>query len=399
MATATEQPSSRNAVLDVEVPRGLKGVKVAQTSIGNVRGQEGFFHYRQYDATELAKTRSLEDIWHLMHEGELPKTKAESDAYRAWAGKLRLEAWTQVEQLVPGLVAGADESKLDVLGTLRALIAAVGAREGWKPWLDLSQDEIKEQCSRAVALTAVGVAAIYRVKHGKEMVAPDASLPHATDYLRMVTGEMPNAQQADALEKYLDLTVDHGFNASTFTARVVASTGADVSSAVVAAIGSLSGPLHGGAPSRALAMVDEIGTKENAEPFIRNIFESGDRLMGFGHPVYTTMDPRSIMLGEIADGIGGPQVELARLVEQTCLDLLEEYKPGRGLKTNVEFYAALVMRSAGIPDELFTPTFAVSRVIGWTANIREQVTEDNRIFRPSAQYVGPEAPQPVPALG
>jgi len=123
------------------------------------------------------------------------------------------------------------------------------------------------------------------------------------------------------------------------------------------------------------------------------------RLMGFGHPVYTTMDPRSIMLGEIADGIGGPQVELARVVEQTCLDLLEEFKPGRGLKTNVEFYAALVMRSSGIPDELFTPTFAVSRVIGWTANIREQVTEDNRIFRPSAQYVGPEAPQPVPALG
>ena len=145
-------------------------------------------------------------------------------------------------------------------------------------------------------------------------------------------------------------------------------------------------------------MVDEIGTKENAEPFIRAIFERGDRLMGFGHPVYTTMDPRSIMLGEIADGIGGPQVELARHVEQTSLDILEELKPGRGLKTNVEFYAALVMRSAGIPDELFTPTFAVSRVIGWTANIREQVTEDNRIFRPSAEYVGKEAPQPVPTI-
>lgn len=398
MTTATEQSTSRNAVLDMEVPRGLKGLKVAQTSIGNVRGQEGFFHYRQYDATELAKKRSLEDIWHLMHEGELPSTKAQSDDYRAWAGRLRQEAWTQVEQLVPGLVSGADPAKLDVMGTLRALIAAVGAREGWVSWLDLNQEQIKEQCSRAVALTAVGVAAIYRVKYGKEMVAPDSSLPHATDYLRMVTGAVPSDQQAVALEKYLDLTVDHGFNASTFTARVVASTGADVSSAVVAAIGSLSGPLHGGAPSRALAMVDEIGTKENAEPFIRNIFESGERLMGFGHPVYTTMDPRSIMLGEIADGIGGDQVELARHVEQTCLDLLEEYKPGRGLKTNVEFYAALVMRSAGIPDELFTPTFAVSRVIGWTANIREQVTEDNRIFRPSAQYIGKDAPQPVPTI-
>jgi citrate synthase len=399
MTTATDQASSRNAVLDMEVPRGLKGMKVAQTSIGNVRGQEGFFHYRQYDATELASKRTLEDIWHLMHEGELPATKAESDAYRAQAGKLRMAAWTQVEQLVPGLVAGADKDKLDVMGTLRALIAAVGAREGWQSWLDLSEDEIKEQCSRAVAITAVGVAAIYRVKHGKEMVAPDASLPHTTDYLRMVTGETPTAEKAEALEKYLDLTVDHGFNASTFTARVVASTGADVSSSVVAAIGSLSGPLHGGAPSRALSMVDEIGTKENAEPFVRAIFERGDRLMGFGHPVYTTMDPRSVMLGEIADGIGGAQVELARHVEQTCLNILEELKPGRGLKTNVEFYAALVMRSSGIPDELFTPTFAVSRVIGWTANIREQVTEDNRIFRPSAEYIGKDAPQPVPALG
>jgi citrate synthase len=120
--------------------------------------------------------------------------------------------------------------------------------------------------------------------------------------------------------------------------------------------------------------------------------------MGFGHPVYTTMDPRSVMLGEIAEGIGGEQVELAKHVEQTCLNLLEEYKPGRGLKTNVEFYAALVMRAAGIPDELFTPTFAVSRVIGWTANIREQVTEDNSIFRPSAQYVGKDAPQDVPTI-
>jgi citrate synthase len=397
MSNATETPSARNAVLDVEVPRGLKGVKVAQTSIGNVRGQEGFFHYRQYDATELAKKRSLEDIWYLMHEAALPD-RAQSDKMRADVGTMRVQAWEQVKLIVPGLLAGADLQRVDVLSMLRSLIAAVGAREGWKPWLDLSPDEIKEQCGRAVALTAVGVAAIYRAKHGKEMVAPDASLAHATDYARMVTGEMPTEQQADALEKYLDLTVDHGFNASTFTARVVASTGADVSSAVVAAIGSLSGPLHGGAPSRALAMVDEIGTIENAEPFIRGIFERGDRLMGFGHPVYTTMDPRSIMLGEIADSLGGPQVELARHVERTCLDLLEEYKPGRGLRTNVEFYAALVMRSAGIPDELFTPTFAVSRVIGWTANIREQVENDNRIFRPSAEYIGPEPPQPVPTI-
>jgi citrate synthase len=208
---------------------------------------------------------------------------------------------------------------------------------------------------------------------------------------------VPEAEHAAAVEKYLISTVDHGFTASTFTARVITSTGADLGAAVVGAIGALSGPLHGGAPSRALQMLDEIGTPDRAEPWLRAAVERGDRLMGFGHRVYKTDDPRSLMLREVADSLGGDKMELARHIEATAVRVLEELKPGRRLYTNVEFYAGIVMDRCGIPRELFTPTFAASRVIGWCAHILEQAA-DNRLIRPSAQYVGPPPPQPVPAI-
>jgi citrate synthase len=190
-------------------------------------------------------------------------------------------------------------------------------------------------------------------------------------------------------------TVDHGFNASTFTARVITSTGADLAAAVVGAIGALSGPLHGGAPSRALDMLDAIGTIENADPWLRDAVERGDRLMGFGHRVYKTDDPRSVLLRSVAERLGGDQVEFAKDVEQHAVDVLAELKPGRKLYTNVEFYAGVVMNSCGVPREMFTPTFASSRVIGWCAHILEQAA-DNRLIRPSAQYVGEAPPVPVP---
>jgi citrate synthase len=178
---------------------------------------------------------------------------------------------------------------------------------------------------------------------------------------------------------------------------VITSTGADLGAAVVGAIGALSGPLHGGAPSRALQMLDEIGTPENAEPWLRDAVARGDRLMGFGHRVYKTDDPRSLMLREVADQLGGDKMEVARHIENTAVRVLEEMKPGRRLYTNVEFYAGIVMDSCGIPRELFTPTFAASRVIGWCAHILEQAA-DNRLIRPSAQYVGAPPPQPVPEI-
>jgi citrate synthase len=199
-----------------------------------------------------------------------------------------------------------------------------------------------------------------------------------------------------AVEQYLILTIDHGFNASTFTARVIASTGADLAAAIVGAVGALSGPLHGGAPSRALAMLDDIGSPDRAEAWIRDAVMRGDRIMGFGHRVYKGDDPRSLFLRGVARGLGGDLVDFAEQVERTTVDVLADLKPGRELYTNVEFFAGVVMHTCGIPRDMFTPTFACSRTIGWAAHVMEQAA-NNRLIRPAARYVGPPPPQPVPA--
>ena len=202
-----------------------------------------------------------------------------------------------------------------------------------------------------------------------------------------------------AVGKYLISTIDRRFSASTFTARVDhlhrrRSRGCRRRSGPARRFPV---PLHGGAPSRALQMLDEIGTAENAEPWLRAAVERGDRLMGFGHRVYKTDDPRSLMLRAVADSLGGEKMDLARHIEATAVKVLEELKPGRRLYTNVEFYAGIVMDSCGIPRELFTPTFASSRMIGWCTHVLEQAA-DNRLIRPSAQYVGPPPPEPVPPI-
>jgi citrate synthase len=230
---------------------------------------------------------------------------------------------------------------------------------------------------------------------GREPVAPRPELGHAANYLWMLTGEEPAPGVVRAVEQYLILTIDHGFNASTFTARVVTSTGADVAAAMTAAVGALSGPLHGGAPSRALDMLDAIGEPDRAGAWVREAVERGDRIMGFGHRVYRTEDPRSRFMKDLAAGIRAPLFPFAEEVERTVVEVLAELKPERRLYANVEFYAGVVMEACGIPRHMFTPTFAVSRVIGWAAHIVEQAG-DNRIFRPSARYVGPPPPQPVP---
>jgi citrate synthase len=208
---------------------------------------------------------------------------------------------------------------------------------------------------------------------------------------------VPEPEHARAIEQYLISTTDHGFNSSTFTARVITSTGADLGSAVVGAIGALSGPLHGGAPSRALDMLDAIGTPDRAEAWIREQVSQGKRVMGFGHRVYKTDDPRSVMLRGVAERLGGETVDFAKQVEKTVVEVLAELKPGRQLYANVEFYAGVVMDKVGIPRVLFTPTFTSSRVIGWTAHVLEQAG-DNRLIRPSAHYHGPPPPEPVPEL-
>ena len=389
------------------VPRGLKGVVVTDTEVGDVRGQEGFYHYRQYSAIELATRCPLEDVWHLLIDGCLPDRRQRE----AFAGEIRTlrrldPEWKPILKQIAQ--AAGEPSRADDAGeqsktaragaapmdSLRTVLSLAGSVRGMRPLMDISEESRRSDALYVCAVTPTILAALYRLKQGLEPIEPRDDLPYAANYLYMLAGELPGPQKAKAIESYLISTIDHGFNASTFTARVIASTGADLMACLVGALGSLSGPLHGGAPSRALETLDAIGTPENADAWLRAKIQAGERIMGFGHPIYRTEDPRSKMLKGIAQGFGGELVEFAIHVEQRVLALLEELKPGRELHTNVEFYAGVVMELCGIPREMFTPTFACSRVIGWCANVLEQA-RDSKIIRPSARYVGPEAPQPV----
>ena len=371
-------------------PAGLEGVAVAETSVGDVRGEEGFFHYRGYDATELARHCSFEQVWHLLLRGELP-TPSELQEFAARVAVLR--------RIPPEVDAALrDIAAVSPYTPLRALCAAVSVMAeslDMQPTLDLTPEQVQHDCLALAALVPVLLMRLEAYHAGRAPVDPDSDLGYAAAYLQMVTGRRPDPAAARALEQYLILTMDHGFNSSTFTARVITSTGSDVGSAVAGAIGALAGPLHGGAPSRALAMLDAIGTPDKAEAYLREEVGAGHKLMGFGHRVYKTDDPRSTLLREVAANLGGPLAEFAQLVEATALDVLHELKPGRKLYTNVEFYAGVVMNSVGLPREMFTPTFACSRTVGWTAGVAEQAAH-NRLIRPQAVYVGPAAPRPLP---
>ncbi|MGI8758443.1 MAG: citrate synthase [Acidimicrobiales bacterium] len=378
---------------EIEAPKGLDGVIVADTVVGDVRGQEGFYHYRQYSARELADKRTLEDVWYLLFDGDLPTL----DERAAFLDEIRpLRHLPDAVGPLLSTIAGTGEAFLP-LDALRSATSVTATALGFRPSLDITAAELRADAVRLCALVPTLIGALFRLRQGLEPVEPHPELAHAANYLWMLTGEVPDPEHARAVEQYLISTVDHGFNVSTFTARVITSTGADIGAAVVGAIGALSGPLHGGAPSRALDMLEAIGEPERAEAWIREAVAGGGRIMGFGHRVYKTDDPRSLLLRELAQRLGGEKAEFATTVERTIVEVLEDLKPGRELHANVEFYAGVVMERCGIPPEMFTPTFAASRVIGWCANILEQAA-DNRIIRPSARYVGPAPPQPVPEL-
>jgi citrate synthase len=391
MRIAMIQPAEAQAH---EVPKGLEGVVVAETTVGDVRGLEGFYHYRQYSAIDLALARPLEDIWQLMFEGMLPETLDEREAF---AAKLRPRRHIPeaVREVLPAIARAGEQ--FVPLDALRTAVSQYGAALGFEASHDIDQATLYDNALSTCAVVPTLITALWRLRQGLEPVEPRADLGYAANYLCMMHDAVPSPEHAAGVEKYLISTIDHGFNASTFTARVITSTGADLGAAVVGAIGALSGPLHGGAPSRALQMLDEIGAPDRAESWLRGAVERGDRLMGFGHRVYKTDDPRSVMLRDVADQLGGEKMELARHIEATAIKVLDELKPGRRLYTNVEFYAGIVMDRCGVPRELFTPTFAASRVIGWCTHILEQAA-DNRLIRPSAHYAGPPPPQPVPNL-
>jgi citrate synthase len=391
MTTVASAPSTTRSD-PLLAPAGLAGVIVATTALSDVRGEQGFYHYREYDAVDLARSCSIEEVWHLLLRGHLP-----DEAELAYFGGIIADAQRIPADVKAQLDQLRSASTSSPLATLRTALSALGGALDLQPVWDLDPASRERDALRVAAQVPVLTAAAYRRGQGLEPLSPRPDLGYTANHLWMVTGRDPAPEHVRALERYLCLTVDHGFNASTFTARVVASTGADVAACIVAALGALSGPLHGGAPSRALEALDAIGTADRARAWADEQLAAGNRIMGFGHAIYRGKDPRSELLRETAEELGGPLVDLAVTAERAIDDALDAGRPGRILRANVEFYAGVVMHECGIPREMFTPTFAVSRVMGWSAHILEQA-RDRKIIRPSARYAGPPPPQPVPPL-
>ncbi|GAB3297477.1 citrate synthase/methylcitrate synthase [Epidermidibacterium keratini] len=365
-------------------PAGLKGVIVTETELGDVRGSEGFYHFRDYSAIELAKSCTFEQVWYLMLYGVLPAAGSPELAdFTA-----RIAQYRELPQRVLGLLRDAVTPHADPLYALRLALSALAIEDDVQPMYDTDEQTRLRQAERYAAIVPTVLAAAYRLGRGEGPIPADPRLSHTADYVRMATGQLPSAADERALETYLIGTIDHGFNASTFTSRVIASTGTDLISCLVGAMGSFLGPLHGGAPSRALAALDEIGDPANTAQWVRAQIAGGRKIMGFGHAVYRTHDPRSELLKSIVAKRDDPLVRQAIAVEDAVERTLAELKPGYPLYANVEFYAGVLMRLVGLDDAMFTPTFCVARVVGWSANALEEARR-GKIIRPSAKYVGP----------
>jgi citrate synthase len=373
---------TRTLDVTTDTPRGLEGVAVAATAVSDVNGVEGFYHYRGVDPTTIARSGSFEDAWYVLHFGELP------DAAQRAAFLARLRAAMTMPPVLrdalPAIAALGPPGSMDVL---RTAVSAAGVAIGCRSWTEQDAATTEGQTIALAALTPVLAAALYRLARGLGPVDPRADLGLAANYLWMIHADVPDADRARALDTYLVLAADHGFCNSTFAERVIVSSGADVGAALSGAIGALSGPLHGGAIDRVPSMLAAIGDVSRVESWMRDRLDRGERLMGFGHAVYRTLDPRNTVLREFARGIADERVALAEEVERVGVELLNDRKPDKRREANIELYAGVVLDYAGIPEELFACTFPVARMAGWTANLLEQIA-DNRIFRPAANYVG-----------
>ena len=356
--------------------KGLEGIVVAQTRISHVFGEEGRLVYRGYEIGELAGKVSFEEVCHLLWKGTLP-TRAELD---------ELNTAMRARRALPDGGAGLRllSRAVDPMDALRTEVSIAAAL------LEIKGAPTVEQ---AIALTArfpTIVATFQRLRSGLEPIAPRADLGHAANYLYMLTGEVPPDNHVRSLDTYLVLLADHGMNASTFTARVIASTESDLGSSIVGAIGALKGPLHGGAPALVMDMLEAIGSVDNIRPWVDNALNTHQKLMGFGHRVYKTTDPRAEILRAMAKQASTPEFfALAKGTEDYAIQELNRRKPDQRLYTNVEFYSAAVLNSVGLPRDLYPATFGVSRVAGWTAHVLEQMV-GNRLIRPQSEYVGPQ---------
>jgi citrate synthase len=359
-----------------EFSPGLEGVVAAETAISEVDGANGRLIYRGgYLIEDLAPVVTFEEVAYLLWHGALPnESQLEEQRHQLGAGRLLNRA--------ANATLLATDPATEPMDVLRTVVSAQGAAKTFsKPTLE-----------QAIALSAVFptvVAATHRRRQGKETVEPRTDLSHAANLLWMMEGKEPDADKVHWVDSYLVLLADHGLNASTFAARVVASTGSDLTSAVVGAIGALSGPAHGRATFDARAMLDKIGSAENADKWLHEAHARHERFSGFGHRVYRTYDPRAKILREMARTAAPELQRTAVRTEELALQILHEAHPERPNATNVDFWASVVLTGAGIPKELFTCLFATSRVVGWTAHVLESLT-DLRIIRPASKWTGPQ---------
>lgn len=365
------------------IKAGLEGVIAAETRLSRVDGQAGTLTIAGFPLQELANNASFEETIYLLWYDRLPDANELANFRQALAERRSLpEATVQ-------LLKAAADAKVSAMDALRM---AAGSLSLGAPDSNPAGNAERDAQILIAAFPTI-VATYWRLRQGQAPIPPRVDLGHAANYLAML-GEEPGPERTRGLETYLNTVVEHGFNASTFAARVIISTQSDMISAIVGALGALKGPLHGGAPGPALDMVFEIGALDKAEAYIRQKIERGERLMGFGHRIYKVRDPRAEVLAAAAERFyqadGNMKLyNLATGIEEITVALLAEYKPGRDLKTNVEFYTALLLHGLGLTTDLFTPTFAIGRVGGWTAHAFEQKRED-RLIRPKALYIGAE---------
>jgi citrate synthase len=356
-----------------EVQSGLEGVVAFATEIAEPDREGGSLRYRGVDIEELVGTVPFEHVWGLLVDGTLEPGLPPAEPHP--------------------LAVRSGDPRVDV----QAALAMLGAEWGFGALIDTSDEDARDQLARAsvMALSFVAQSArgIGRPPVPQRIVDQATSIPER--FLTRWRGEA-DPDHVKAIDAYWISAAEHGMNASTFTARVIASTGADVAAALSGAVGALSGPLHGGAPARVLKMLDEVERKGDAERWVKEALDRGQRLMGFGHRVYRAEDPRARVLRRTSREIGSTRFEIAEALEQAALAELKARKPDRVLATNVEFWSAVVLDHAEVPPQLFTPLFTCARTAGWSAHILEQKREA-RLIRPSAKYVGPP-PRPLSEL-
>ena len=357
------------------VSKGLDDVTVGRSKIAWVGGETGDLVLRGFDIRGLVPGLPYESVVHLLLFGDPPDVDPSPEVVTAL--RTYRPVPPAIEHLVDAIPAG-----LPPLEALRTILSALGdGTYGYPPTL--------EEGFRLIARTPVLLARFVRRSKGERPVGPREDLGHAANVLWMLTGADPQPKKVAALEGYLDLLADHGMNASTFALRVAISTQSDLISAATAALGTLKGPVHGGAPSRVSEMLNAIGSPDRAEAWISERLARREVLYGFGHRAYKTEDPRAVVLHEIARQVADPnRLRLAEGVERAALRALRETRPNARLYTNVEYYSAVVLEAVGLPPELFTPTFAVARTAGWAAHALEQAA-DNRLIRPDVEYIGP----------